>query len=129
MKDTPGMNRLFAMNAYGVQSRLIKADASLRSILKSLNSMREICEKCAKTDVSLSLRASCQAELKVLKEDISRLSRAMTGSEFLALDIRGGTDDDLAAIDEAINKLSGFAEDPLENDCGEKLADWMNDLL
>jgi hypothetical protein len=87
-------------------------------MLESLKTMRKICARCAEPDVSLSLRASCQDEMEILKEDVSRLSRA-AGFEFSAPDVSEGTKIALDVMDEAINKLSG----------AEKMAGWMNELL
>ena len=148
MKSIDGMQRLFAVSAYTraregdftskrrvatspgeVSSRVIQADAALRGILSSLRAMREICAERASRDMTGEEMAARNGELETHKENISRLSEAIAGVEFLSF-ARSGADaeTELRDIDDAIGRVSRYCES--EPESGERrLSDWMRDLL
>jgi hypothetical protein len=146
MKDKNGMQRIFAVSAYtgaregdftgrrrvfispgDVSSRVIQTDAALIGILESLRSMRSICESVA-SGASPGERAERNREMDSLKENISRLSKSVAGTEFLMLPRPGSELDELSKIDESIDKISKFRESLPESD-DEKLAGWMDSVL
>jgi hypothetical protein len=146
MKDKSGMQRIFAVSAYtgalegdftgrrrvfispgDVSDRVIRADVALVGILESLRSMRAICESVA-SGASTGGLAERNRELDSLKENISRLSKSVAGTEFLMLSRPGGELDELGKIDESIDKISKFRESLPESD-DEKLAGWMDSVL
>ena len=151
MRRTGNAQRLFAVSSYArakdgnftgtrriststrdVSSRVIQADAALRGILESLRAMRAICVACLDGDATAEELAERNAELDALKEDISRLSASVAGTEFKMFSVRGDAGSELRNIDEAINEMSGKISE-LEDISGEseeeRVSAWMRELL
>ena len=152
MRQIDNVQRLFAVSSYArakegdftgrrrtststikVASSVIQVDAVLRGILASLRAMREICASCLESDISDEDLALRNAELDDLKENISRLSAQIAGTEFKMFSIHGSAGgNDLQSIDEAITEMSGkiseFEETSSES--GEERASaWMRELF
>ena len=126
--DFTGRRRV-ATSPGEVSSRVIQADAALRGILSSLRAMREICAEHVSRDIAGEKIATMNEELETHKENISRLSEAIAGVEFLSF-ARSGADaeTELRGIDDAIGRVSRYCEsDPESGEC--RLSDWMRDLL
>ena len=149
---TGGAQRLFAVTSYAkakegdftgtrrvsaspleVSNRVIQADAALCGILASLRSMREICAACLEGDAAPEELAARNAELDALKDNISRLTASIEGTEFgFILSEGGNAGSDLRKIDEAIDKMSGkipeLRETPDSSE-EERVTAWMRELF
>ena len=116
-----------------VSNRVIQVDAVLRGILSSLRAMREICAACLDHEATHEELAARNAELNALKENISRLSESIAGTEFKMFSAReGDPGNELRSIDEAINKMSGkISELPDASDKSgeERVSEWMRELF
>ena len=152
MRKMNGAQRLFAVSSYArakdgnftgtpristsaidVSNRVIQVDAALRGILASLRAMREICVTCLEGDATVEELAARNAELDALKDNISRLSAQIAGTEFKMFSANGDdTESDLRSIDEAINAMSGKISQ-LQETSGEseeeRISAWMRELF
>jgi hypothetical protein len=104
----------------------IQSDAATGAILEHLHSMRGICVRAAVPSMSDDERASCQAEIDLLKGEITRLAESVPGADFLPGAIKDASP---AVIDESVDKISRMAPAPGAATNDEKLADWMLSLL
>ena len=129
--DFTGARRV-STSALDVSNRVIQVDAALRGILASLRAMREICAACLADDAAPEEMAERNRELDALKENISRLSESVAGTEFTMFHARGGDGSELQGLDEAINRMSGkisqLEEEPGESE-EERISAWMRELL
>jgi hypothetical protein len=92
--------------------------------------MREICASCADENTGPEATAKGQADIEALKNEISRLSQAVSGVEFLSLDASRAADPDyLRTLDESIRQVLKFRESLAVSEEEEKLSSWMDTLL
>ena len=152
MRRIGNVQRLFAVSSYArakdgnftggrrtvtsnadVMNRVIQVDAALRGILVSLRAMREICASCLADDITAGELASRNAELDELKDNISRLSAHIAGTEFKMYSIDGSAGgNDLRSIDEAITEMSGKIselQDVSKESGEERVSVWMRELF
>ena len=152
MKQMDGAQRLFAVSSYArakdgnftgaprisastleVSNRVMQVDAALRGILSSLSAMRSICAACLDNEMTPEELAARNAELDALKENISRLSVSVAGTEFKMFNAsEGDPGSELRSIDEAISKMSGkISELPDTSDKSEEehVSEWMRELF
>ena len=152
MRQMGGVQRLFAVSSYarakdgdftgarrvststlGVSNCVIQVDAALRGILASLRAMREICVTCLEGDATVEELAARNAELDALKDNISRLSAQIAGTEFKMFSANGDdTESDLRSIDEAINAMSGKIsqlQETSDESEEERVSAWMRELF
>ena len=147
MKNDRGTEKLYILSAYRraangdytslrkvtsargeVLGAVIRTDAALRGILGALRAMKAICVSCADENTGPEKRAGYQAELEALKNEISRLSQAVSGLEFRVLDT-SRIADCLLALDESIRHVSELRESLAVSDEEEKLSSWMDSIL
>ena len=149
MKNDRGTEKLYILSAYRraangdytslrkvtsargeVLGAVIRTDAALRGILAALRAMKAICVSCADENTGPEKRPGYQAELETLKNEISRLSQAVSGLEFHVLDAsRIGGADSLRTLDESIRQVSELRESFISSEEEEKLSSWMDSLL
>jgi hypothetical protein len=147
-RTTAGMQKLFAVSTYtralegdftgkkrvsasmrDVSNHVIQVDAALRGILASLRDMRAICVISANSDASPEEMAERSRELDSLRENITRLSGQVAGTEFsMSLASAGDSGDELRRIDESIDKISKICE-PRGVPDDAKLSEWMRSVL
>jgi hypothetical protein len=95
--------------------------------------MREICAACLEGDATSEELASRARELDAQKENISRLSASIAGTEFMMFQ-RHGDDalSELRSIDDAIERMSGKIsrlEKTSDGSEEERISEWMRELF
>ena len=132
--DFTGARRI-SSSLLDVSNRAVQVDAALCGILTSLRAMREICAACLEGDATAEELAARSAELDVLKENISRLSASVTGTEFKMFRTGGESVGELRRIDEAIdniNRVSGKISELRKRSnvsVEERASTWMRELF
>ena len=125
--------RRISTSALDVSNRVLQVDAALRGILSSLSAMRAICVACLEDDPTAEELAARNAELNVLKDDISRLCESIAGTEFKMFSARGSDAvSELRSIDEAITRMSGKIsrlDETSDESSEERVSAWMRELF